>query len=70
MSVINDKEIFSYIYRTLQSKLVHVQYTAEKATRLRRKMSGVASDNQQMAEGMSEFINSEPPRESWRLNSQ
>ncbi|OQM38972.1 hypothetical protein BZK42_27330 [Citrobacter braakii] len=57
MSVINDKEIFSYIYRTLQSKLVHVQYTAEKATRLRRKMSGVASDNQQMAEGMSEFIN-------------
>lgn len=57
MPVINDEEVFKYIYRTLQSKLVHVQYTAEKATRLRIKMSGAASDNQRMAEGMSEFIN-------------
>ncbi|HAF2163491.1 TPA: hypothetical protein G8N56_005116 [Salmonella enterica] len=57
MPVINDEKIFQYVYRTLQSKLVHVQYTAEKATRLRRKMSGAAADNQRMAEGISEFLN-------------
>ncbi|EHU7139081.1 CZB domain-containing protein [Salmonella enterica] len=57
MPVINDEEVFKYIYRTLQSKLVHVQYTAEKATRLRSKMSCAASENQRMAEGMSEFVN-------------
>ncbi|EBY8644605.1 hypothetical protein D6S17_24200 [Salmonella enterica subsp. enterica serovar Java] len=55
--VINDKAIFTYIYRTLQSKLVHVQYTAEKATRLRRKMSVAAAENRRIAEGMSEFVN-------------
>lgn len=57
MSVIKDGEVFNYIYRTLQSKMVHVQYTAEKASRLRRKMSGSASDNQRIADGMSEFVN-------------
>ncbi|EBX7469606.1 hypothetical protein DS565_26260 [Salmonella enterica subsp. enterica serovar Bareilly] len=38
MPVINDGDVFKYIYRTLQSKLVHVQYTAEKATRFPQRM--------------------------------
>ncbi|EJF2227206.1 CZB domain-containing protein [Salmonella enterica] len=57
MSLISDEKVFSYIYRTLQSKLVHVQYTAEKAVRLRKKMTASAAENQQIAEGMAEFIN-------------
>ncbi|EKK8361110.1 hypothetical protein PPQ74_004866, partial [Salmonella enterica] len=57
MSLISDEKVFSYIYRTLQSKLVHVQYTAEKAVRLRKKMTASAVENQQIAERMAEFIN-------------
>ncbi|EIC4353468.1 CZB domain-containing protein [Salmonella enterica] len=57
MSVINDDAIFSYIYRTLQSKLVHVQYTAQKATKLHHKMSAAAQEDKQLASGIVEFVN-------------
>ncbi len=53
----NDEDVFKYIYRTLQNKFVHVQYTAEKAIRLRKKMSASAVENKIIAEEMIGTIN-------------
>ncbi|EKS6154845.1 CZB domain-containing protein [Salmonella enterica] len=57
MPAINDEDVFKYIYRTLQNKFVHVQYTAEKAIRLHNKMCASAAENKEITEEIVCTIN-------------
>ncbi|EBI7047214.1 hypothetical protein D2B06_24825 [Salmonella enterica] len=48
--------LFSMVYRMLQTKQVHVLYTAEKVEKLYTGMSAVADDNEAMADGVTGWL--------------
>lgn len=57
MPVTNNQKIFTYVYQALQTKQVHVAYTAEKATRLYTRMTAAAAENELAAEGLTGLVN-------------
>ncbi len=52
-----DTALFSMVYRMLQTKQMHVLYTAEKAEKLYSGMSAVADENESMADGVTGLVN-------------
>ncbi len=52
-----DNELFSMVYKMLQTKQMHVLYTAEKAEKLYSGMSVVADENEAMADGVTGLVN-------------
>jgi hypothetical protein len=52
-----DNALFSMVYRMLQTKQMHVLYTAEKAEKLYSGMSAMADENETMADGVTGLVN-------------
>lgn len=50
-------EAFKYIYQTLQAKLIHVQYTTQKALKLQDSLLDLAKNNKLSVDGLTNIIN-------------
>lgn len=53
----DNSALFAMVYRMLQSKQVHVLYTAEKAEKLYTRMSAVADENEAVTDGITGLVN-------------